>query len=246
MKLKVLGSGSAGNCYILDNGKEALVIEAGIRFAEVKEAVGFDISRIAGCLVSHEHNDHARYVQNFFDARIPVYMTGGTAKALGVKSASGLRCCRSLSMGSVGGFGFIPFGVQHDAAEPAGFLIKHEETGNVLFATDTYYLRYCFVGLSNILIECNYSHEILDKNTQDGSVSEAQRKRTTKSHMSYKTCRETLLANDLQAVNNIVLIHLSDGNSSAEEFKQGIRQATGKTVHIAEKGLNINFNKTPF
>jgi hypothetical protein len=57
---------------------------------------------------------------------------------------------------------------------------------------------------------------------------------------------ETLLANDLSAVNNIVLIHLSDCNSNALEFQQGIKKATGKTVHIANKLMILKFNKTPF
>ena len=48
MELKILGSSSKGNCYILDNGKEALVIECGISFNEVQKAVNFDISRIKG------------------------------------------------------------------------------------------------------------------------------------------------------------------------------------------------------
>jgi hypothetical protein len=42
------------------------------------------------------------------------------------------------------------------------------------------------------------------------------------------------------------LIHLSDSNSNAGEFQQGIHDATGKTVHIAEKEMSLNFNKTPF
>ena len=45
MELKVLGSSSSGNCYILDNGSEALIIEAGIRFMEVKKALDFNISK---------------------------------------------------------------------------------------------------------------------------------------------------------------------------------------------------------
>ena len=39
MELRVLGSSSSGNCYILDNGNEALIIEAGIRFIDVKKAL---------------------------------------------------------------------------------------------------------------------------------------------------------------------------------------------------------------
>jgi hypothetical protein len=42
------------------------------------------------------------------------------------------------------------------------------------------------------------------------------------------------------------LIHLSNGNSHAQEFKEGIRKATGKNVHIAESGLELLLNKTPF
>ncbi len=55
MKLKVLGSGSSGNCYILHNETEALIIEAGFPFMEVKKALDFNISKIQGVVISHEH-----------------------------------------------------------------------------------------------------------------------------------------------------------------------------------------------
>ena len=93
------------------------------------------------------------------------------------------------------------------------------------------------------MIECNYSLDILNEN---GTIPNIVRNRTIKSHMSYDTCKETLLANDLSIVNNIVLIHLSDNNSDAERFRKGIEEATGKTTFVAKKGLKIEFNKTPF
>ena len=248
MELKILGSSSAGNCYIFDNGKEALVVECGVAFNEVKKAVNFDIARIVGALVSHEHEDHAKEVQKFLKMRIPVFTSVGTIKAMNIKSNNHL-----LDMVKVGqpairvkNFIVLPFNVQHDAAEPLGFLIHHPEMGTVLFATDTYYLAHTFSGLNNILIECNYSSDILDRNTKNSCIPKAQRDRTIQSHMSFDTCKETLLANDLSAVNNIVLIHLSDGNSNALEFQQGIQVATGKTVHVADKGMTLKFNKTPF
>ena len=55
MELTVLSSSSKGNCYILQNDNEALVIEAGVSLLEVKKAVGFNISKIRGVLISHEH-----------------------------------------------------------------------------------------------------------------------------------------------------------------------------------------------
>lgn len=65
--------------------------------------------------------------------------------------------------------------------------------------------------------------------------------------MSVETCLEILQANDLRAVNNIILIHLSDKNSDAKVFKQRIEDTTLKNVTIAIAGLTIeNFNIHPF
>ncbi len=246
MQLIILGSSSKGNCYLLDNGKECLMLECGITFQEVQKAVNFDVSRIKGVFVSHEHGDHAKHAKKCLDAQIPLYCSSGTANALGL-SENRLVCkMENCGIYHAGGFKVQPFDTQHDAAEPFGFLIYHPECGMVLFATDTYYLHYTFAGLNNILIECNYRQDILDANVESGKLPKALRTRTMKSHMEFETCKETLLANDLTATNNIVLIHLSDGNSNAVEFQQGIQSATGKTIHIARKGMNINFNKSPF
>lgn len=245
MELKVLGSSSKGNCYLLDNGKECLMIECGVAFKDVQKAVNFDISRICGAIVSHEHGDHAKHVQKALDAQIPVWMSNGTRDALNLQSSL-LNTMSELGIYNIGKFKVQPFKVQHDAAEPFGYLIHHPECGTVLFATDTYYLHYTFAGLNNILIECNYQQAILDANVESGKIHPAMRQRTMKSHCSFDTCKEILNANDLSKVNNIVLIHLSDSNSDAEYFRQGIMEATGKNVHIAERGLTINFNVTPF
>ena len=47
MKLKVLGSNSLGNCYILENKDEALILEAGIKLVNVKKALNYNISRLS-------------------------------------------------------------------------------------------------------------------------------------------------------------------------------------------------------
>jgi phosphoribosyl 1,2-cyclic phosphodiesterase len=57
MKLSVLASGSKGNCYCLENANECLIIEAGIPFLSVKKHLTFDVLKIVGVLVSHEHFD---------------------------------------------------------------------------------------------------------------------------------------------------------------------------------------------
>ena len=55
MNLICLGSSSKGNTYILDAGDEALILEAGVPFMEVKKKLNFNISKIVGVTVSHAH-----------------------------------------------------------------------------------------------------------------------------------------------------------------------------------------------
>jgi phosphoribosyl 1,2-cyclic phosphodiesterase len=245
MKLKVLGSSSHGNCYILENDSEALILEAGVKFAEVQRALNFDIGKIVGCLITHEHKDHAGHILTF-PRFVDVFCSKGTADSADIGEKSKTHIISANKPFTAGTFKIIPFAAKHDAAEPLGFFINHAETGNVLFATDTYYLPCTFAGLNNVLIEANYRLDLLESNIAAGLIPVAMRNRILQSHFSYEHCLQALQANDLRAVNNIILIHLSSGNSHAQEFKEGIRKATGKNVHIAESGLELLLNKTPF
>ena len=63
--------------------------------------------------------------------------------------------------------------------------------------------------------------------------------RVIESHMSLDTCRETLQANNLSETRRIILIHLSDRNSDAAQFKKTIARATGREVITADRGQTI-------
>ena len=56
MLLKCVNSGSQnGNCYILENDTEALILDAGVRYKDVAETLNYDFSKVKACLLSHEH-----------------------------------------------------------------------------------------------------------------------------------------------------------------------------------------------
>lgn len=249
MKLYIIGSSSSGNSYLLQSETtgEVLAIEAGVKFDKVKKALDYKINHIVGCIVSHEHGDHAKAINDFLKACIPVFASKGTLEAKGLDyTMTNVFMVSPLKRYKIGGFEIMPFDVQHDAAQPLGYLIKHPECGTVLFATDTYYLKYRFDGLSNWMIECNYRQDILQRNFEAGKIDPKRRDRTIKSHMSYETLRETLAANDLTKTNRIILIHLSADNSNAREFVQGISAATLKNTVAARAGDVLDFNKTPY
>ncbi len=133
----------------------------------------------------------------------------------------------------IGSFQVLPFDVQHDAAEPLGFLIESTVTGErLLFFTDTYYLKYTFERLSVIMAECNYSTEIIKENVKNGSIPEAHKNRVIRSHMSIETLLEFIKANDTSQLKKIYLLHMSDGNSNEDEFKRRVQEVTGIEVEV--------------
>lgn len=246
MKLKIVNSGSVGNCYILENDSTALVIECGVNIKDIKQALGFNLKKVAGVLISHEHGDHCKAVKEVVAAGLDVYASDGTIAAMKLAAHHRANRLWNKTAKKIGEFTVIPFDVKHDAAEPFGFLIHHADCGTVLFITDTYYVPHTFKGVNNILVEANYCPKILKERMDAGKIHPSVNNRVWKSHMSIDTCKGLLQANDLSAVNNIVLIHLSDGNSDSASFKKHVEELTGKTVTIAAKNIVINFSKTPF
>ena len=247
MKLKVFGTGSKGNAYALTDSKgNTLLIEAGMPIKLVKEYLDFDMSKIVGCLLSHSHGDHCKYVNKYLSAGIDVYMSEETSKEIENLNKQRVKILKpNLNVRLGKEFRIRPFLVEHDV-ECYGFQIYHKECGKIVFLTDAYYCKYLFQGLNNIIIEANYSEEILKEKIKAGKSNKHVRSRVIHSHMSLETCKYTLELNDLSKVNNIVLIHLSETNSNAEKFKKEISELTGKNVVVAENGLEMDFNKTSF
>lgn len=245
MKLTVLNSGSKANGYVLQNDTEAIVIECGCSVSDCLQALNFQSSKVKACLITHEHGDHAKYIEKYMEY-FQVFCSHGTAQAIKYKGQRRPIELKPLKGLYAGNFYIRPFGVEHDCSEPFGYLIEHPEIGKLLFATDTYYIKYKFDELTNVMIECNYSLEILNKNVKAGVIHPAVKDRTLQSHMSLENCIKMLNANDLSQVSQVVLLHLSGKNSSDLEFKEKVELSTGKNVIVAKKGVNVILNKTPF
>lgn len=230
--ITVLASSSAGNAYLLD-GRSPLLLDCGLSYRELQRATGYRLTGLAGCLITHEHMDHAKAAPDLTRAGVDCYMSAGTAEALGLTSHR-LRVVKALEQVQIGDWTVLPFDTVHDAAEPLGFLIAGEGE-KILYLTDTAYCPYRFTGLTRIMIECNYSREILDRNIEAGKLHPGLRRRLLRSHMGLDRVLTFLAANDLSEVKEIVLIHLSSQNSNAEKFKTAVQALTGKPVYIAKE-----------
>lgn len=232
--ITTLASSSRGNCYRIDDGSTPLLLECGIPFKEIQRKLDFKTREIKGCLISHEHKDHSKAAADVMKAGIDCYMSQETAEAI---EAAGhrVKIIKAQQQFTIGTWTILPFEAQHDAAEPLGFLLANQAGEKLLFATDTYYIKYRFQGLTHIMIECNYAIDILKANIEAGTVNDAMAKRLMQSHFSLDNVKEFLKANDLSQVREIHLLHLSDGNSNADRFKSEIQRLTGKMVYVAER-----------
>lgn len=228
----VLASSSKGNCYRITDGSTPLLLEAGIQFKEIQKRLNFRISDMAGCLISHEHKDHSKAVPDMMKAGVNCYMSQGTVESLGIDGHR-IHVIKAKQQFQLGTWTILSFETQHDAAEPLGFLLVNQAGDKLLYATDTYYLKYRFKGLTHLMLECNYSLDILRANVDAGMIEPALKDRILKSHFSLEHVKDFLRANDLSQVREIWLLHLSDGNSDAERFKREIQELTGKPVYVA-------------
>ncbi|NJP37898.1 MBL fold metallo-hydrolase [Alkalicoccus luteus] len=229
IEITTLATGSKGNCYHITDGSTALLLEAGIPYKEIRRKLNFQTTKIKGCLISHEHQDHCKAVTDVAKAGINIYMSQGTADALGA-TGHRIKPVKAKQQYQIGTWTILPFDVEHDVSEPYGFLLASSNGAKVLFATDTYYIRYKFKGLTHLLLECNYSLEILNENIATGRVHRGMKKRLIRSHFSLENVKEFLKANDLTQLQEIWLLHLSDSNSNEAAFKKEIQELTGRMV----------------
>ena len=226
-----LASSSKGNAYQISDGTTTLLLEAGIPFKEIQRRLNYKTSSITAALISHSHNDHCKAVPDVMKAGIDCYMSQGTAEAIGVTSHR-VKTINAQQQFQIGTWTILPFETQHDCPGSMGFLLANQAGEKLFFATDTYYVKYKFVGLSIIMVECNYALDILIANVESGLVDEAQKNRLLQSHFSLDHVKEFLKANDLSQVSEIHLMHLSDQNSDADRFANEIRELTGRPTYV--------------
>lgn len=191
--------------------------------------------------------DHSKAVKDLLKAGIDVYLSKQTKQAVGVNESHRAITIEPLKQFTAGNFTVLGFPTEHDCEGSLGFLIQHKPTGEkLLFLTDSFYCKYKFKGLNYIMIECNYIKETLDANIEAGLINEAMKPRLLQSHFSLENVKKFLQANDLSSCRRIVLLHLSDFNSSGARMVKEIEKLTGIETTIATAGLVLNLEQYPY
>lgn len=235
--IKVIGSGSKGNCYLVNINNTKILLEAGLPFKKIQQAMKFKLRDIEACLVTHEHMDHAKSVKELMEAGVDCYMTRGTAESLEVvghrlnyfsKDTNDDYCWKFFNRLAI-----KPFEAIHDVSEPVSFFIEDVNTKeSLVFITDTAYLKYIIPDCDYLMIECNYIKSVLDKKVKDEKIHVSLRNRIVKNHMSLETLIKALKQADFKKLKKIYILHLSDSNSDENIILEEVQKATGVIVEV--------------
>lgn len=232
MRFKALASSSKGNAYIVSDGQTHILLECGLTHKKLLQAIDFEMSRIDGCLITHEHKDHSGCVKRLLGDCMRVYMTRGTAEALELPDNL-MELAHEVKAGeqfTVGSIDILPFETFHDAAEPVGFCMQSRISGDILvYAIDTVNLPYEFPGVGVLAVEANFDKAILGRCEK---MPEKVRHRVENTHMEIDVLCGILRRMELSRCREIHLLHLSDATSHEGHFINKVSRAIPRGIEV--------------
>lgn len=185
------------------------------------------------------HSDHANKdtIRKVVQYGIPIYSNEETRVV--DKRIISMKKGRKTS---IGGFKIQPILLFHNCMN-FGYVIEHEEIGKLVFCTDTCRIPYRFKNVNHFMVEANYSYDLLIDHMCDNVYSQS----ASENHMEINDTIEMLKENYSSSLQNVVLIHLSNGNSDANEFVKKTKEELGfNNVFVAEKNFVLPLYKEEF
>lgn len=241
INLKILSSGSQGNCYLLSIENETLILDCGLPIIEIKKGLNFDLSKVVGCVVTHSHKDHSLSVKDFENMGIPVFKPYENKKPMSLNDWNGT--IQSFDLTDLNGK-WMHTNADGTECPCYGFLITHPDLGRMLYITDTELVKWRFKDINHILIGCNYQKKYIDKENQ------AKRSHVLRGHMELETVKDFIKANNSDSLRTVILCHLSENNSNPDEMVGEVRKVVGNGVYVdyARKGFEIELrdSECPF
>jgi phosphoribosyl 1,2-cyclic phosphodiesterase len=235
-----LNSGSNGNCYYVGNGREAILVDAGISCRETErrmKKLGLSMTRVKAVFISHEHTDHIRGLPGLAKKfNLPVYITPGTLRGCPF-SLTGAYAFRTYEPVRIGELTVTGFPKLHDACEPHSFIVEGNGVKVGVF-TDigapcdhlARHFRQCHAAF----FESNYDEEMLDKGRYPYYLK--KRIRGGLGHLSNREALEFFQAQRPAFMTHLILSHLSAENNHPSIVQNLFAQHAGATkIFIASR-----------
>lgn len=242
MHLTILGSGSAGNCALVETERTRLLIDAGLSARQMVARLaqcGVNPLEIDAILITHEHSDHAGglnvWCRNF---ATPVYANTLTIETLKRDAPKARKDWRAFLTGSdfrIKDIDVQTFTVPHDAVDPLGFVLHHQRRA-LGFLTDlgfvTKLVHERVRAVHTLVIETNHDEKLL-QNDVKRPWAVKQRIMSRHGHLS-NAAAGAVIAGLLSAnLRRSVLGHLSRDCNRPELAVGAVRERTdGASIEI--------------
>ena len=237
MKIKILASGSKGNCTYVECGDIKFLIDIGISFLQLKNElsnIGVDFNELKFVLITHTHNDHIKGLSSLLTkTKISLYSANDIYKELS-KIMEINNYCILGEDNSYMSIQIQPIKLSHDTI-CYGFLIEHEQS-ELVYITDTGYLnKKYFSKLSNktvYIIESNHDEKML----MDGPYPFVLKQRiiSDNGHLSNITTGKILAKLIGKKTKYIFLAHISEHNNDKVLALKQVK------TQLFDTGFNLN------
>lgn len=166
LRVQSLGSGSSGNAFLIDHGPSSFLLDCGVGIRTITRIMKDrqrSIADLDAVLITHEHIDHIRTLPQVLGRDIPVIASRGTYENTRIPDGQWQPISSSAPV-TIGGASIRALEVDHDAAEPCGFLIELP-TAAVTILTDLGSWREALLdpllASDLIVLESNHDLEML-------------------------------------------------------------------------------------
>jgi phosphoribosyl 1,2-cyclic phosphodiesterase len=234
MRFKSLGSGSSGNATLVQStGADSchVLIDCGFGLKQLLQRLdksGVLPHQLDAIFITHEHGDHTGCVQALSNQfNIPVWMSAGTAAAMGYVNNLGLlHTANDGDEVDVKGLQLCPFTVPHDAREPLQ-LTCTDGASKLGILTDlghaTAHVLDQLKGCHALLLECNHDADLLAASVYPPFLK--QRVGGQFGHLANSQAAAIAAALMHSGLNHVVAAHLSQQNNLPELVKTRLAQA---------------------
>src|SRR5690606_1948229 len=236
MRFASLGSGSQGNCLIVEAGQTRLMVDGGMTIRETErrlERLGLAPADLAGIAVTHEHSDHIDGVFPFARKHgLRVYLTYGTLRAA---LGDTLPDCEVSVIDShdpfaVGDLEVHPFPVPHDAREPVQYVFG-DGASRLGVLTDvgasTPHIEAMLSDCDALVLECNHDPDMLSRSKYPSWLR--ARISGPYGHLANEVAAQILGRLDYRRLRHIVAAHLSEQNNTPALAQAALAQVLGCT-----------------
>ncbi len=247
MRFASIGSGSAGNCLVVEQSNTRLLLDCGFAPNEVvKRLQKLDLmpEQISGILVTHEHDDHAKGAFKFAAKfNVPVWLSHGSLKMceryIPESPDIQLNIIDSHTQFSIEAIQINPYPVPHDAREPTQFTFsdgKHKLGVLTDAGASTSHIEQVLNSCDALVLECNHDLNMLENGAYPYSLK--KRVGSKLGHLDNQSAAALLAKLDNSKLKHIIAAHLSAKNNTpclAQKALSAVLNCSQDWVGIAQQ-----------